>query len=93
MGTRLDPPPQEGWWGSLRLLLGLQQLGLLELGWQERCPQEGELGSQQQQDCKGEENVSVPCVKGNAEGMFSRQGELQCVTAGTDWRDPGESLL
>ena len=30
------PTPQEGWWGSLRLLLGLQRLGLLELGWQER---------------------------------------------------------
>lgn len=50
MGTGLDPPPQEGRWGSLRLLLGLQQLGLPELGWQERCPQEGELGSQQE-DC------------------------------------------
>lgn len=74
MGTGLDPPPQEGWWGSLRLLLGLQQLGLLELGWQERCPQEGELGSQQQ-DCKGEQNVSVPCVKrGCREDVFKARG-------------------
>ena len=54
------------------MLLGLQRLGLLELGWQERGSQEGELGFQQQQDCKGEQNVSVPCVQGNAEGMSSR---------------------